>query len=283
MKIKVLLGLLIAAFLFASCGNKKKRHNKNTDTPTVEVVSGSSNPALLNAVKEYFAEKDTFSTVEIGFNLKLNSPERNLSASGQLRIANDSVIWLYVKALGFEVARAKFTKDSVAAVVKLKSSYFKGDYSLMKRYIPVAVDFSVLQSIFLNQIFLFPENDVKNLAYFSFFDDGELLSVTSFGNPKYAKEFGFNYLFNIDKSNKHLSKATVEIPKSRKIVKIEYSDYKTVAGHLMPHEMKIDMDDSDVVSTTNKSVVTFTVNKITFGKKLNFPLTIPSNYKPFQF
>ncbi|MEE3486334.1 MAG: DUF4292 domain-containing protein, partial [Bacteroidales bacterium] len=122
MKIKVLLGLLIAAFLFASCGNKKKRHNKNTDTPTVEVVSGSSNPALLNAVKEYFAEKDTFSTVEIGFNLKLNSPERNLSASGQLRIANDSVIWLYVKALGLEVARAKFTKDSVAAVVKLKNS-----------------------------------------------------------------------------------------------------------------------------------------------------------------
>ena len=274
MKIKVLLGLLIAAFLFASCGNKKKRHNKNTDTPTVEVVSGSSNPALLNAVKEYFAEKDTFSTVEIGFNLKLNSPERNLSASGQLRIANDSVIWLYVKALGFEVARAKFTKDSVAAVVKLKNSYFKGDYSLMKRYIPVAVDFSVLQSIFLNQIFLFPENDVRNLSYFDFYDADDLLNVTSFGNAEYARVFGFNYLFNIDKSNKHLSNATVEIPKSHKIVKLEYSDYKTVAGHLMPHEMKIDMDDNEVI---------FTTNKITFGKKLNFPLTIPSSYKPFEF
>ena len=274
MKIKVLLGLLIATFLFASCGNKKKRHNKNTDTPTVEVVSGSSNPALLNAVKDCFAEKDTFSTVEIGFNLKLNSPERNLSASGQLRIANDSVIWLYVKALGFEVARAKFTNDSVAAVVKLKNSYFKGDYSLMKRYIPVAVDFSVLQSIFLNQVFLFPENDVKNLSYFDFYDADNLLNVTSFGNANYAKTFGFNYLFNIDKTNKHLSNATVEIPKSGKLVKIEYSDYKSVAGHLMPHELRITMDDYEV---------TFTTNKITFGKKLNFPLTIPSSYKPFEF
>ncbi len=275
MKIKFIFGLLALMVLIASCGHKKKRHGSNTDNPTVEIVNkGKSDPALVSDAKKLFAEKDTFSTVEIAFNLKLESPERNLSASGQLRIANDSVIWLYVKALGFEVARAKFTKDSVLCVVKLKNSYFKGDYSLMKRYIPVAVDFSVLQSIFLNQVFLFPENDVKNLSYFDFYDAESSINVTSFGNPDYVKKFGFNYLFNVDKNNRHLSNATVEIPQSRKNVKIEYSDYNTVGGHLLPKVLEINMDES---------VVTFTTTKITFGKKLNFPLTIPSSYKPFEF
>ncbi|MCR5454796.1 MAG: DUF4292 domain-containing protein [Bacteroidales bacterium] len=276
MKTKFLFGLMALLLLMGSCkGKKKKQDNNGTDKPTVEIVNnGSADPKLLNNVKNLFAEKDTFSTVEIGFNLKLESPERNLSASGQLRIANDSVIWLYVKALGFEVARAKFTKDSVAAVVKLKNSYFKGDYSAMKRYIPVAVDFSVLQSIFMNEIFLFPENDVKNLSYFSFFDDDNSLRVTSFDNANYAKKFGFNYLFNVAKSNSRINTAVVEMPQNHKQVKIEYSDYNNVVGHLMPYELKISMDES---------VVTFTTNKITFGKNLKYPLTIPSNYKPFNF
>ena len=271
MNTKWLLCLVSLILLLGACHKHKGKKGNNQKPVEVEIVNnGKSDPALKDAAKKLFDEKDTFSTVEIGFNLKLNSPERNVSASGQLRIANDSVIWLYVKALGFEVARAKFTKDSVAAVVKLKNSYFKGDYSLMKRYIPVAVDFSVLQSIFLNQIFLFPENDVKNLSYFDFYDNDNMLNVSSFVNP----EYGFNYLFNVDKENRHLNNATVEIPKSHKIVKIEYSDYKTVAGHLMPYELKITMDDSEV---------TFSTNKITFGKKLNYPLTIPASYKPFEF
>ena len=276
MNTKLLLCLVSLILLLGACHKHKGKKGGNNQKPVeVEIVNnGKSDPALVNDVKKLFAEKDTFSTVEISFNLKLNSPERNVSASGQLRIANDSVIWLYVKALGFEVARAKFTQDSVAAVVKLKNSYFKGDYSLMKRYIPVAVDFSVLQSIFLNQIFLFPENDVRNLSYFDFYDVDNMLNVSSFANPEYSRVFGFNYLFNVNKENRHLNNATVEIPKSHKVVKIEYSDYKTVAGHLMPHELRITMDDSEV---------TFTTNKITFGKKLNYPLTIPASYKPFEF
>ena len=275
MKIKFLFGLFAFIILIASCGHKKNKHsNVDNDKGAVEVVDGSANPAVLNDVKSLFLEKDTFSTVEIGFNIKLQSPERSLSASGQLRIANDSIIWLYVKALGFEVARAKFTKDSVAAVVKMKNQYFKGDYSLVKRYIPVAVDFSVLQSIFLNQIFLFPENDVKNLSYFDFYDSDNLLNATSFGNVNYANKFGFNYLFNVDKSNRRLCNASVGDLKSGKLAKIQYSDYKTVGGHFLPHVLTISMDDSDV---------TFTTTKITFGKNLNYPLTIPSSYKPFEF
>lgn len=276
MKTKFLFFLIALLVLLGSCKGKKKKHdNTNVNIPPVEIVNnGISNPELLNNVKTLFAEKDTFSTVEIGFNLKFESPERNLSASGQLRIANDSVIWLYVKALGLEVARAKFTKDSVAAVVKLKNSYFKGDYSMMKRFVPVAVDFSVLQSIFMNEIFLFPENNTKNLSYFSFYDEENSIKVSSFDSPDYAKLFGFNYLFNLDKSISRISNAMVEIPNQHNIVKIEYSDYKNVGERLVPYELKISMGETSG---------TFITNKITFGKKLNFPLTIPSSYKPFEF
>ena len=273
MKTKLLFGLLALVVLLGACGNKKKHKNDVDDKQKVEVIA-NSNPALLNDAKKLFEENDKFSTVEIAFNLKLESPERNLSASGQLRIANDSVIWLYVKALGFEVARAKFTQDSVAAVVKLKNSYYKGTYDAMKSYIPVAVDYSVLQSIFLNEFFIFPENKVENLAYFSFSDDDASLRLSSENHPDYAKIFGFNYLCNVDKSNRRINLATVEMPQTQKKVDISYSDYETFSEHLLPKVLKIKMDES---------TVTFTTTKVTFNKNLNYPLTIPSSYKPFQF
>ena len=274
MRTKLILLLFAFAVMLGACHKHKGKHDRNRTKTDIETQITANNPALLKDVKALFGEKEKFSTVEIGFNLKLNSPERNLSASGQLRIANDSVIWLYVKALGLEVARAKFTKDSVAVVVKLKNSYFKGDYSAMQRFLPVAVDFSVLQSIFLNEIFLFPENKVDNLSYFAFSDDDNAIKVSSFGNPDYAKLFGFNYLFNVSKSNNRLSSAIVEMPKTGKTVDIAYSDYNEVAGHLHPNVLQINMDDSEV---------TFTTTKITYEKKLTYPLTIPSSYKPFEF
>ena len=66
MKIKVLFGLLALMVLIASCGRKKKNRDNNPDKPSVEIVNNvKSDPALKDAVKNYFAEKDTFSTVEI--------------------------------------------------------------------------------------------------------------------------------------------------------------------------------------------------------------------------
>ncbi len=274
MRTKWILLLLTCVFMLGACHKQNGKNNGKTKPVEVEVVESTNNPALLNDVKGLFDKKEKFSTVEVSFNLKLNSPERNVSASGQLRIANDSVIWLYVKAVGFEIARAKFTRDSVAAVVKLKNQYFKGDYSAMQRYLPVAVDFTVLQSIFMNEIFIFPENKVDNLSYFNFSDDENFIKVSSFGNPDYAKSFGFNYLFNVVKSINRVKSALVQMPKNNKTVNIVYSDYEEVAGHLHPNVMTITMDDTEV---------TFTTTKITYEKKLNYPLTIPSSYKPFEF
>jgi hypothetical protein len=32
----------------------------------------------------------------------------------------------------------------------------------------------------------------------------------------------------------------------------------------------------------DSSSVVFSITKVSFGKKLNFPITIPANYKPFN-
>ena len=97
MKLKNILFLLIATLLLVSCNGKKKKKTDDNNTKT-EVIknnnSGKANDVLLKKVSKIYNEQDTFSTVEIKFNLDFESPERSVSGSGTMRIANDSIIWL---------------------------------------------------------------------------------------------------------------------------------------------------------------------------------------------
>jgi len=278
MKAKYIIYLLLVCVFLTSCKGKKNKQNVDDPGKKQELVNS---PMKRNAEDVALANKafgfvDDFKTVETQFSLKLESPERNVSASGTLRVAQDSVMWLYIKALGFEVARAKFTKDSVFAVVKLKNQYFKGDYSLVQKFIPVAADYNILQSLFLNRMFIVPENKVESLDYFSMeMKDNNLLQISSLSNPEYLRKFRFNNTIEVNTDINRMVSSGVDYPEKNMSIYIKYSNYEDFSGHLMPKTL--------YVGIMGSSSLTFETNKATFNKNLNFPLNIPDSYKPFQF
>lgn len=277
MKLKNILFLLIATLLLVSCNGKKKKKTDDNNTKT-EVIknnnSGKANDVLLKKVSKIYNEQDTFSTVEIKFNLDFESPERSVSGSGTMRIANDSIIWLYVQAFGFEVARATFTKDTVTSVVKMKKQYLKKDYSVLKNFFPAEFDLSILQAIFLNQFFLFPDNDVNNLANYSIVENDQTFEIAS-GLEDIAKYHLVNQLSVSKSANKVTSYKFTE-NKNNFGLKISYEDISNFGLHSLPKQVVFEGIGKDLK-------VTFTYNKVVFGKKLSFPISIPDSYTEIKF
>ena len=269
--------ILFLVFLFDSCKKHKNDVVVDNNNNVVENEIKSDNKAdaaLLKKLTSIYELQDTFSTVELSFNVKAQLQDKNISASGQMRIANDSIMWMFVKVLGFEAVRAKFTQDSVVAVVKLKNMYFKEDYSAAKNYLPVAADLSIIQSIFLDKFFVFPENEPENLSYFSTSNiNDKLLTISTTDNVTYSNKFGVDNEIIVDTDNNKMTSNKVIMSKNSKAVTINYSDYQDFQGHLLPKVIDIKVDGSSVA---------FLITKVTFGKKLSFPITIPANYKPFN-
>ncbi|MBR4267439.1 MAG: DUF4292 domain-containing protein [Bacteroidales bacterium] len=277
MKLKNILFLLIATLLLVSCNGKKKKKTDDNNTKT-EVIknnnSGKANDVLLKKVSKIYNEQDTFSTVEIKFNLDFESPERSVSGSGTMRIANDSIIWLYVQAFGFEVARATFTKDTVTSVVKMKKQYIKKDYSVLKNFFPAEFDLSILQAIFLNQFFLFPDNNINSLGNYSVEENDDNFVIAS-GLEDIAKYHLDNQL-TISKLTNKVSQYIFVEKRNNLGLKISYNDLTDFGLHSLPKQVVFEGIGKDMK-------LTFTYNKVVFGKKLSFPISIPDSYTEIKF
>lgn len=278
MKTKYFLFMMLVCLVFVSCKGKKNKpvvaNPTNNNETLIYKPMGTDSKDYQNATKA-FEFSDDFKTLETQFSLKIESPQINHSGSGTLRIAKDSVMWLYIKVMGLEIARAKFTQDSVFAVVKLKNQYFKGDYSLVQKFIPLAADYNILQSLFLNKMFIVPENKVENLDYFSMeMNDNNLLKISTFSNPSYSNHFKFNQSIEINTEISRMVATVVSYPEKNINVNVNYSDYQDFSGHTLPKNLSIMVGESNLKFETNKAV---------FDKILNFPLNIPDSYKPFQF
>ena len=276
MKLRNIAFLFVLLLLFSACKGKKKKQNNGDDKPKTEVIVSEvdKNSPLFKEAENMYLKQDTFSTVEIKFDLKLQLPDKNVSGSGTLRIANDSLIWLYIKAFGLEIARAKLMKDSVFAVVKLKNQYFKSDYSALKQFFPINFDFSILQSVFLNKFFIFPENKIENLSYFSPSESGENLRLNSV--KSYNSKYGMSNEIIVTRETLRVIKNSAIILSSQKGVSINYNGENDFQVHKLPVEVQFEGIGTDFT-------VTFYYNKAVFGKTLQYPLTIPANYTEMKF
>lgn len=276
-KLKILL-LLTAALSLASCKNRHKPVQPiKVDTTVVAPVNVSAtDQILLNDLKKSVSQQDTFNKVEIKFNIDFRSESQSHSGSGTIRMIKDSLIWISISAFGIEAGRALMTPDSVKFIFKLKNKYFAGDYSYLRNFLPVDVDFNIVQNIFLDQFFIFPKNDLNLLNYFFPTLNGDVITITTRGRNEFQQRFGINNTVVYNLSTHKMTENTALFASNGKGLTISYSDFKDFTYHNLPSKVSF-----NGVGTNFTAV--FTYQKVTFGKKMTVNFSIPNNYKPFEF
>ena len=243
--------LLSFAFFITSCSTNKSASNLRT-------LSANH---IIREVEDNRFEFDNFETK---FNVKVKS-DNNIGLKGQLRIQNDSVIWVSLSLkLGIEVARVMITEDSVKLINRTNKTYFVESIDNFQERLPSEATMQFLQDILVG-------NDTqlsKNEKYKVTIDDNnyklESGKNTFWITPKTFKVKSYQLsAVNSQQSTVNSQRSTVEI---------SYDNFQYVNGKLLPTKIILDTkDDFDINLEIDYS-------EIKVGEKLEFPFNISKKF-----
>ncbi|MDE1193444.1 MAG: DUF4292 domain-containing protein [Arachidicoccus sp.] len=166
MKKIVLFTTIFVSLTYFSCKPVKKAEKvqkqiARKDTSKIVIVSDSSQSAELDTLHQTLKDLDSndikgFQTFSGKAKLDYNDNENSQSATANIHIKEDSVIWISITAiLGIEAVRVKITPDSLIIMNKLKHTVSRRSINFIQEFLKVPLGFNDLQDIILgNSIFM---------------------------------------------------------------------------------------------------------------------------------
>lgn len=221
---------LCILFLGASC-----KVSKNTAIKSVKRMK----PEML--VDEMISKQVKAKQLEGKMKLKFSDEYQTLRGTGTVKMIKDSVIWMNVKALGFEVGRALITQDSFFMLFRLQKEYIAEPLSYVEELYNVPANLSILQTIILgNPVFfqtsgfemqpaelsyhLFGKNDSMESNYwlnnvnlslekmsFDDFRSGRTIDMKLENYAQTTENQNFSYFRNLELFSKQTGKISVDI------------------------------------------------------------------------
>ncbi len=265
----LLLFFIVSLAIFGSSCKSKKHVMKST-------IKEHEFPYLYARMLENQME---FDYLNAKFNMVYVQEKGKTNLRGQLRIKNDSLIWMSITpALGIEAARIMLTNDSVMFINRLNKTYFTGKYELIDSLLNTTIDFSLLQSMLVG-------NDLAqyDVGKYRASVDNEMYRLTIRERRKIRK-----YIRKGEINTRVLVQQIWLDPETYRIARIDvkehgedennklqvyYSDYTSIDGQLFPSKIRIEI-------TSQKSIlIDVEFNKITLNNPLSFPFRIPGKYE----
>ena len=273
---KQLIWLLAMSILgLSSC--HKQRTAKSTDTKSDSAIV-SNRPARPDTLKVIpaaeivntplnIAEVDfPYLTTKSKFSLKTKNQDLD-NVNVNMRIRKDSLIWISVTGVGFEVARGLITRDSVSFIDKFHKEFFVFDYKELSKRYNFELNFDLLQSIIIGNL-PFPR-EAGNL-------------ITKEDNFFVLKQQGDRIVTDnyISENNLKLTRLrSVEIP-TNNAFSLDYEDFKAVNNLIFPFASNLKLDvKSQKDQQFYQTNVNIKHNKVEIIKESpGFPFSIPSSY-----
>ena len=242
-----LFGILIICTLSACVGPK-------------DLINSSSKSVshILKNVQKKGAEVDWF-TAQIKGQAQLN--DKTYPISAQLRMRQDSVIWISVSAvLGLEAARILLTPDSVKLINRLNSTYFIGDVKeLTKRY-NLHLSFYEIQNLMLGKYSFSNPNLFKLLPS----EQDYLL----FADTDTA-------IYTLRLNSEFLPLEINSVQQDSISFKLSYSSFVVVHEEWLPQNT-----DLQVLTPNNDLNFTYSYSKMLVNRPKKIKFSIPSSYAP---
>ena len=252
-------------------------HKKHLVQGTAKPIIDSGFVSIDSSKTDSVAKVETVSVKvqEIAFDYLTAKSKFSLRSSTQdfentnvnIRIKKDSLIWISVTGIGFEVGRGLITPDSIVFLDKFHKEYFVFSYAQLSKQYNFELNFKLLQSIIVGNLPIEQGSDPK------FYKENEFFTL----HQNSGRIVIDNY---IGEKNLKLERLkAVETP-TQNTFTLNYEDFKDVNNFLFPFSSLIKLD---VQSQKDKQFYQTTMrikhNKVELlNQSPGFPFSIPSSY-----
>ncbi len=273
---KILFRCLLALLVFGamySCRSTKKIQTAitkidttripppRTEDPNAKADSIRFISNTYTAIQKNLIDFRTFSA-KIKVNFEDKDGKKN-DFTAFIRLRKDSTLWISINAIfGVEAFRVLITPDSIKILNKLDKKYQLSSVSSLQEIANVPFTFKELQNILVgNPIYL----DSNIVAYIK---NDKGISLISIGQV-------FKHLLTVNKDDYTLQNSKIDdIDVNRaRTCQIIYGDYDKKADMSFSKFRKI------IVSEKTKLDIEMDYKQYGFNEELNYPFTIPKNFK----
>lgn len=240
--------LMALIFIISSCSTHKETTNLR-------------NLSANHIIREVEDNRFGFDNLEATILVRLEGDNLH-SLKGQLRMQNDSVIWISLSLkIGIEVGRIMITHDSVKFINRNTRTYISEDIGFLKDVFPVDATFGFLQDLLVGNI----SNMKRDEKYKASIDNGRykletdkdgLLANDIWVTPKDFKISRYNIEENLSHSS----------------IEFQYDDFVEVGGKLMPSKINFSLSSNYDINLEIK------YSDIKMAGKLTFPFNISKKY-----
>jgi len=246
--------LIALLLIFGSCASKKDLTGGAKDNPK-EVIS----PEIASMMKKIMATQLPYTWFAASGQGKIDWDGQRLSARINVRILHDSIIWVQIQKLGFEVGRMLITPDSAFFINRFERSYavYRTEDFLEEYNVPA--DFDMFSRVFTAGAYVPPMINHSNLE-----EDGSvnLQSVS-----------GMNARHWFDASSL-LIRSHITDPLAREWSSL-YSNYqRTNSGQRFPFKRS-----NTLLIDGEPNIFNLEYTEMTIDIPQEFPFSIPSHYE----
>lgn len=257
----LILVALISWPLMQSC--KTKRHFL------------SSSPIESKVNKDLFVDvidnQLSFNTFSSRLNLSLSSGKRSISSKAIIRILKDKAIQISVQPLfGVEMMRLYIDQNEIILLDRMNKRYVKESLSSLEEIYPVGFDFSTLQALLTNRVFVSGTDNVSYADFKNF--STEQISDKYYLIKSVDKKSGIEYSFSID-GNDHVASTQLRENKRKFELDWGYDEFVLNNNSVFPHKMNVVL-----ASPKRKANVGLEFLGIVLNEQFDIESSIPNSY-----
>lgn len=250
-KISVVL-ILFSFLILSSCGSRK----------TVMGSSPIEDAAVNKVVQQHYTNEADFETLQARLRVQYQSEDQQQALTVSYRMKKDDTIWLSASIVGFPLAKALITPQSVKYYEKISGTYFDGDFSLLSRFLGTPLDFEKLQNLLIGQTIYDLRTEPYKLTE----------SARGYQLKPRAEDF-IRRMFLLDTKNFRAVAQQLSQEGRARSVTVTYPEYQQVAGRVFPKQIVIIANHDEISTQLNMEF-----RSVEFDVPVRFPFDIPSGY-----
>lgn len=225
--------IILLALVLSSCSTSRNSL-RNT------MIGGLSGTEYMEKVIEWTPARDNL-TARAGIELFTGSSSP-LSVNASLRIRRGEIIRISVAPfLGIEVARIDITPQKILAVDRMNKRYVELGFAEISNLLNTELDFNILQSLILNEIFL-PGKEKLSLS------DAGKFSLTPSDNRAQLQVKGtkrIGYSFFTSATDGRLEETVISLKNLPYSLHCQYDDFVMLSRDVFPQKIEMFPEGTD--------------------------------------